>query len=44
MAGLGSFRSWLCKLENEVLEEENFGGSNECDFCYETYGKDSVRK
>ncbi len=35
-------RFWLEKLENEVLDEENFGGSNECDFCVERWGKDGA--
>lgn len=54
--GVGSFGSdntpekrsnlkwWFRQLEAEVLKEENFQGSNECDHCLERYGKDAVRK
>lgn len=41
---LSNFRWWFSELENTVLQEENFGGTNECDFCYERWGKDCVRK
>lgn len=30
------------RLEDEVLKEENFGGSNECDYCVEHFGKDGA--
>lgn len=33
---------WFSQLTDAVLEEENFGGSNECDFCVEKYGKDGA--
>lgn len=34
--------AWFRDLEEEVLKEENFGGSNECDFCLATWGKDGA--
>ncbi len=34
--------SWFQRLKNEVLEEENFDGNQECDFCVEHYGKDGA--
>lgn len=40
----GNLRYWFSNLEQEVLSEENFGGSNECDHCLEKYRKDAVRK
>ena len=38
-----ALRSWFDRLAEEVLQEENFGGSNKCDFCREHYGKDTRR-
>lgn len=37
-----NFSWWMHKLEDEVLVEENFGGSNECDHCLEKYHKDGA--
>lgn len=34
--------AWLRAIENRVLAEENFGGSNECDHCLARYGKDGA--
>lgn len=36
--------AWFDKLKDDVLKEENFGGSNHCDFCLNKYGKDGIRK
>lgn len=33
---------WFAELKDQVCKEENFGGSNECDYCLEHYGKDSA--
>lgn len=35
-------KEWFRELEQEVLKEENFEGSNECDFCLQTWGKDGA--
>lgn len=35
---------WFAEIEDEVLQEENFNGSHECEHCYNKYGKDDVRK
>ena len=35
---------WFNEICQEVLKEENFGGSNQCDICYEKYRKDTARK
>ena len=35
---------WFSQLEQEVLEEENWGGSNLCDVCFEKFGRDAVRE
>lgn len=37
-----NFSWWMHRLEDEVLAEENFGGSNECDHCLEKYHKDGA--
>jgi len=37
-----NFSWWMKRLEDEVLAEENFGGSNECDHCLEKYHKDGA--
>lgn len=34
----------MAELEDEVLEEENFTSTHECDYCFNKYGKDDVRK
>jgi len=34
--------TWREGLMDEVLKEENFGGSNECDYCLTTWGKDGA--
>jgi len=33
---------WFAELEAKVLQEENFGGSNECNHCVTKYGKDGA--
>lgn len=35
-------REWFDRLAKEVLAEENFRGSNECDFCLKKWGKDGA--
>ena len=35
---------WFNRLEQEVLEEENWGDSNLCDYCFEKFGRDAVRE
>jgi hypothetical protein len=35
---------WFDWLQKKVLEEEHFESTNECDYCFLTYGKDAVRK
>ncbi len=35
---------WFAELQQTVLAQENFDGSNECNWCLERYGKDAVRK
>lgn len=37
-----NFSWWMARLEDEVLAEENFGGSNECNHCLEKYRKDGA--
>ena len=37
-----NLRFWFDKLAQEVLEEENYNGSNECNICLEKYGKDGA--
>jgi hypothetical protein len=37
-----NLNAWFDKLSKEVLEEENFGGSNECDYCLEHFGRDGA--
>ena len=37
-----NLRWWLSEIEREVLQEENFGGNNECDVCLKRYGKDGA--
>lgn len=37
-----SLDTWREELRCEVLEEEHFGGSNECDFCLDHWGKDGA--
>lgn len=39
-----NLKFWFSSLEAEVLKEENFQGTHECDYCLEKYGKDTVRK
>lgn len=34
--------SWLQELGDQVLVEEHFAGSNECDYCLEHFGKDGA--
>jgi len=33
---------WFAQLKDQVLKEENFGGSGECKHCRERYGKDDA--
>ena len=33
---------WFAELRSEVLKEENFSGSNECDYCLKKFGKDGA--
>lgn len=33
---------FFSSLKEEVLKEENFGGSNECNICVEKWGKDGA--
>lgn len=35
-----NLRWWFAQLEDEVLEEEHFGGSGVCTYCKAKYGKD----
>ena len=35
---------WFSKLQDEVLKEENFGKSGECDYCLQRYGKDDASR
>lgn len=37
-----SLDCWFNKLLKQLLKEENFGGSNKCDYCLEHYNKDSA--
>lgn len=38
----GTLQFWFQRLEDDVLHEENFGGSGECDICLKRYGKDDA--
>lgn len=38
-----NLRAWLHHIEMAVLEEEGFGGSDICDYCFERYGQDAKR-
>lgn len=38
----GTLNHWLDELKDQVLAEENFGGSNQCDRCLADYGKDGA--
>jgi len=42
MDTMENLKEWLRDLEHQVLLEEHFGGSNECDHCLEHYGKDGA--
>ncbi len=35
-------KAWMYALEKEVLQEENYGGSGECDHCLKKWGKDDA--
>lgn len=37
-----NLRWWFEQLCGQVLVEENFGGSNECDHCLDMWGKDGA--
>jgi hypothetical protein len=37
-----NFKWWFSQLTDAVLDEENYDGSNECDYCLEKYGKDGA--
>jgi hypothetical protein len=39
----GNLSYLMRELEDEVLVEENFGGSNRCDHCFERWHKDAAR-
>lgn len=34
---------WFAEIEQQVLAEENWNGSHECEHCFAKYGKDDVR-
>lgn len=38
----GTLDYWFSGLCQEVLKEENFAGSNECDWCLSHYGRDGA--
>lgn len=38
----GNLSYWMHQLEEEVLKEENFGGSGVCEHCRSKYGKDDA--
>lgn len=38
-----NLRWWLDQIQQAVLREEGFGGTNQCDYCFLTYGKDALR-
>ena len=35
---------WFSQLEQRVLDEEHYGGDNECAHCFERYGQDAARR
>ncbi len=35
---------WFAELQQEVLREENWNGSGECDYCLRVYGKDDAAR
>jgi hypothetical protein len=35
-------KGWMERLEKDVLEEEHYGSTNECDHCLEKYHKDGA--
>ena len=37
-----NLRWWFADLESQVLEEEHFGGSGKCQYCFHRYGKDDA--
>jgi len=37
-----NLRFWFEELCSDVLREEHFNGSNECDYCVEHFGKDGA--
>lgn len=37
-----NFKWWLDQLRNEVLQEENFKTTHECDYCLKHFGKDGA--
>lgn len=39
----GTLNHWFAEIQDEVEKEEGFGGNNQCDICFEKYGKDFVR-
>jgi hypothetical protein len=39
-----NLKFWFSELVSQVLNEENFRSTHECDHCLEKYGKDNVRK
>lgn len=38
----GSLNEWFNRLKREVLAEEHFDGSGECDHCLRRYGRDDA--
>lgn len=38
----GTLNYWMAELERQVLTEENYGGTNECDYCLKRWGKDGA--
>jgi hypothetical protein len=39
-----NFNRLMHEWEEEVLKEEGYDGNNQCDYCLNRYGKDSVRE
>ena len=40
----GNLRYWFEQITKSVLEQENFGTSNHCDWCLKHYGRDGSRR
>ncbi len=41
-AGRTNLSWWFSELQQEVLKEENFGESGQCDYCLRKYSKDDA--